>query len=80
MTDDFRPDQAICSAKGCNNPATWALRWNNPKIHPPQRRKTWVACDGHRSSLGDFLSARGFLREIEPFEGTDAPGGAADKS
>jgi hypothetical protein len=67
MTDDIGPEQAICSAKGCNNPATWALRWNNPKIHPPERRKTWLSCDGHRSSLADFLDARGFLRDIEPF-------------
>jgi hypothetical protein len=57
---------AICSAKGCREPAVWALRWNNPKLHTADRRKTWVACDVHRSSLGDFLSARGFLRDIEP--------------
>jgi hypothetical protein len=56
----------VCSAKGCRQPATWALRWNNPKLHPPERRKTWLACDAHRTSLGDFLSARGFLREVEP--------------
>jgi hypothetical protein len=56
----------VCSAKGCREPATWALRWNNPKLHPPERRKTWLACDAHRTTLGDFLSARGFLREVEP--------------
>ncbi|HEU5108993.1 MAG TPA: acetone carboxylase [Micromonosporaceae bacterium] len=54
----------VCSAKGCRAPARWALRWNNPKLHPPQRRKTWMACDEHRASLGDFLSVRGFLREV----------------
>jgi len=60
-------DQVLrCSAKGCRNPAVWALRWNNPKLHPPQRRKTWLACDEHRQSLGDFLDLRGFLREIDP--------------
>ena len=59
-------DQVLrCSAKGCRNPATWALRWNNPKLHPPERRKTWLACDEHRGSLGDFLGVRGFLREID---------------
>jgi len=56
----------VCSAKGCREPATWALRWNNPKLHPPERRKTWLACDDHRESLAGFLSARGFLRETEP--------------
>ncbi|MEN3304749.1 MAG: hypothetical protein V7603_951 [Micromonosporaceae bacterium] len=56
----------VCSAKGCRQAATWALRWNNPKLHPPQRRKTWLACDAHRGTLGDFLGAREFLREIEP--------------
>jgi hypothetical protein len=61
----------ICSAKGCREPARWALLWNNPKLHTPERRKTWTACEEHRQSLGDFLSARGFLRETEPFSGGD---------
>jgi hypothetical protein len=58
----------ICSAKGCGAPAHWALRWNNPKLHVPERRKTWLACDEHRGTLGDFLAARGFLREVEPVD------------
>ena len=58
-------DVLRCSAKGCRTPALWALRWNNPKLHPPERRKTWLACDEHRQSLGDFLDVRGFLREID---------------
>ncbi len=56
-----------CSAKGCRAPAQWQLWWNNPKLHTPERRKTWLACDDHRGSLGDFLDARGFLREVAPF-------------
>jgi hypothetical protein len=56
----------LCSAKGCRAAARWALRWNNPKLHLPDRRKTWVACDEHRETLGAFLTARGFLRETEP--------------
>jgi hypothetical protein len=56
----------ICSAKGCTARATTALRWNNPKIHSPERRKTWLACDEHRESLAEFLSLRNFLRETEP--------------
>ncbi|MGH8870253.1 MAG: hypothetical protein ACRDYU_19985 [Actinomycetes bacterium] len=55
-----------CSAKGCRATATWALRWNNPKLHTPERRKTWVACDDHREYLTTFLDARGFLRETVP--------------
>jgi len=58
--------QLICSAKGCRATARWQLRWNNPKLHPAARRKIWLACDAHRESLSDFLSARGFLREVEP--------------
>ena len=49
-------------------PAAWALDWNNPKLHEPARRKTWLACPEHRTSLGDFLQARGFLREIRPID------------
>jgi hypothetical protein len=61
------PEEPICSARGCRRPATWALRWNNPKLHPPERRKTWLACDDHREQLSDFLSRRGFLREATPY-------------
>ena len=35
----------VCSAKGCRATATWVLAWNNPKLHAPERRKTWTACD-----------------------------------
>jgi hypothetical protein len=56
----------ICSSKGCRAPATWQLMWNNPKIHTPDRRKIWLACDEHRASLEAFLGARGFLKETVP--------------
>jgi hypothetical protein len=56
-----------CSAKGCRASATWKLRWNNPRLHTPEYRKTWLACDDHRQSLGDFLEVRRFLREVQPF-------------
>jgi hypothetical protein len=42
------------------------LRWNNPKLHTPERRKSWLACPEHDEHLSRFLSARGFLREKEP--------------
>jgi hypothetical protein len=50
------------------------LLWNNPRIHQPEARKTWLACPEHRESLGGFLRARGFLRETEPF----SPGQVGD--
>jgi hypothetical protein len=53
----------VCSARGCRASATWSLQWNNPKLHPPERRKTWLACDEHLAYLTEFLQVRGFLRE-----------------
>jgi len=66
-------DTPICSARACTAPAVWALLWNNPKLHTPDRRKTWLACADHRESLADFLTARGFLREIVPAEDLPDP-------
>ncbi len=62
------PCPPTCSAKGCQAPAVWSLLWNNPKLHTPDRRKSWLACDEHRATLGDFLGARGFLRDVEPLD------------
>jgi hypothetical protein len=56
----------ICSAKGCQAPAVWELRWNNPKLHTPDRRKVWLACDEHREHLSQFLDVRGFLQSVVP--------------
>ena len=71
MVEELSPQ---CSAKGCRASAQWQLRWNNPKLHDPAYRKTWLACDDHRRSLGSFLDLRGFLREVTPFgTATDAP-------
>ena len=66
-------DELICSARSCTAPAVWAVLWNNPRLHTPERRKTWLACDEHRQSLSDFLAARNFLKEVVPVE--DAPAG-----
>lgn len=55
-----------CSRKDCRAAADWALVWNNPKLHTPDRRKVWVACDEHREYLANFLNMRGFLRETVP--------------
>ncbi|GAA2101434.1 hypothetical protein GCM10009841_17160 [Microlunatus panaciterrae] len=70
-SDDDRgagPATTICSAKGCASEAVFDVQWNNPKIHTPERRKHWLACDAHRDSLSAFLSARGFLREVHPLQ------------
>jgi hypothetical protein len=56
----------VCSAKGCRSTATWAHLWNNPRLHTPERRKVWLACDDHKVSLGEFLSVRGFLKQTVP--------------
>jgi hypothetical protein len=58
-------DPVVCSARGCRAPASYVLVWNNPKVHAPEREKTWVACEEHRQSLADFLDLRGFLRRVE---------------
>jgi hypothetical protein len=49
----------------------WQLLWNNPKLHTPDRRKIWLACDEHRASLSEFLGVRGFLRDTRPIDARD---------
>lgn len=63
-----------CSARGCTAPAAWALVWNNPRLHTPDREKTWLACGEHRDSLSEFLRLRGFLRRVDPFAPQDPSG------
>lgn len=63
-TPDPVPDgELICSSKGCRAPATWGLLWNNPKLHTPERRKVWLACDDHREHLEQFLASRAFWKQ-----------------
>ncbi|HSV66494.1 MAG TPA: hypothetical protein VLJ59_11385 [Mycobacteriales bacterium] len=68
MSDDafVSADTARCSAKACRAQARWALVWNNPRLHAPDREKRWLACDIHRPTLASFLEARGFLRRVDP--------------
>jgi hypothetical protein len=66
LTSADLPDDLVCSARGCTAPATVDVRWNNAKIHPPERRKHWLACPEHTESLSSYLSARGMLREVVP--------------
>ena len=63
-------DALTCSARGCAEPARWKLLWNNPRLHTEERRKTWLACDGHRESLSAFLGARSFLRDTVHLDGS----------
>jgi hypothetical protein len=67
------PDGQVCSARDCHQRAEFDLQWNNPKIHTEDRRKHWLACADHRGSLTAFLSARGFLRDVEPLPGSGSP-------
>ncbi len=65
-----QPDKTpapMCSRKGCTADATWQVLWNNPKIHTPERRKIWLACNEHRTYLEDFLRSRDFLKDTQPF-------------
>jgi hypothetical protein len=57
------PEELVCSARGCRQEATWGLRWNNPRLHTPGRRKVWLACPDHRAHLEQFLGARGFWQD-----------------
>ena len=66
MTNQITASTLVCSGKGCLLAALWGLLWNNPKIHAPERRKVWLACDEHRAHLERFLDARGFLIETMP--------------
>ncbi|MGW6689323.1 hypothetical protein [Streptomyces sp. NPDC054961] len=62
--DDGTGVPPTCSAKGCRDAAAWVLAWNNPKLHTPERRKTWLACAEHREHLSQFLGVRGFLKDV----------------
>ncbi len=70
---DTAADQQVCSRKSCGHAAAWRLEWNNPRIHTPERRKTWLACEDHRDWLADYLQSRGLLKDVLPLAptGTD---------
>lgn len=53
-----------CSRARCSDTAQWAIQWRNPKIHTPDRRKTWLACEPHLAVLREFLEARSFPLEV----------------
>ena len=58
--------ELVCSARGCRAEPAWGVLWNNPKLHTPERRKVWLACDAHREHLSEYLRVRDFLRDVVP--------------
>lgn len=58
--------ELVCSARGCRDRPTQAVLWRNPRLHTPERRKTWLACEEHVDHLRDFVDLRGFLLEVVP--------------
>ncbi|MGW5852671.1 hypothetical protein ACWFQ8_32930 [Streptomyces sp. NPDC055254] len=70
------PQAPTCSAKGCRAAAVWVLAWNNPKLHTPERRKTWLACGEHREHLSQFLGVRGFLKDVVELDAWVQPEGS----
>ncbi|MBD3688656.1 hypothetical protein H8R18_03655 [Nanchangia anserum] len=61
------PADDICSARGCEADARWAVVWSNPAL-PTRREKTWLACDEHRDYLHSYLAYRSFPVRDVPFE------------
>jgi hypothetical protein len=56
-----------CSRAGCRADAAWQVIWRNPRIHGPERRKIWAACDEHVDYLRDYLAARDFPVRVAAF-------------
>lgn len=59
-------EDLVCSARGCRQDATWGVLWNNPRLHTPDRRKVWLACDEHRTHLEEYLGVRAFWKATVP--------------
>jgi hypothetical protein len=66
QTQGVADEEPICSAKGCRAPARYALVWNNPRVHTPDREKVWTACAEHLEPLSSHLATRSFLRRVDP--------------
>jgi hypothetical protein len=62
------PQPTQCSRAGCTAEASWRVEWRNPRIHPEDRRKVWLACDEHVEYLQGFLASRSFPVEVLPLE------------
>lgn len=66
-------DAHVCSRAGCRAVATHLVVWRNPRIHSPDRRKIWHACDEHTPFLHDYLAARDFPVSVEAIADASAP-------
>lgn len=58
------PERYLCSRASCSKQAQHAIRWQNPRIHTGDRKKTWLACDEHLQYLRDFLESRSFPLQV----------------
>jgi hypothetical protein len=68
----------VCSARQCTEVARWAVIWHNPKIHAAHE-KTWMACDGHKEFLTEFVALRNFPHRVVPASEVDPPSGPSAK-
>ncbi|MDO5034369.1 MAG: hypothetical protein Q4E01_03180 [Actinomycetaceae bacterium] len=68
----------VCSARQCTEVARWAVIWSNPKIHSA-REKTWLACEGHKNFLTEFVALRSFPYRVVPVSELEAPTGPSAK-
>ena len=66
------PRDLICSARGCEEPATKAIVWRNPMIGR-KRAKTWLSCDEHVDFLADYMRYRSFPHRIVGIDLRDDP-------
>lgn len=57
----------ICSVRGCNEKATHAIVWSNPKIHV-DRTKTWLSCENHKDFLCEYIALRSFPYELKTID------------
>lgn len=57
-----------CSAAGCDAAAEFRVNWRNPRIHPDDRVKVWLACAAHRETLHSYLATRGFPVRVTPLD------------
>lgn len=78
LADPVDGDRLVCSAKGCRADADWGLLWNNPRIHTPERRKVWLACDEHLAYLTEYLGVRSFLKDTVPADSLPRVGEVGD--
>lgn len=54
----------VCSARGCQEKAQYAVVWSNPKIHT-NRSKTWLSCPEHKEFLTKYIQYRKFPFEVK---------------